>query len=334
MKYVPRLISANENQNLLSAVLICVFLSTSSTGGASEDSVKTPPSPKRIEIPAYCEPLIARLAENRGKKISAVIESNRFQVMRGLKKHEDFFGPPFSRMLARLGKGDILVDVGAGTASALLDYEDEIKFGRYVKNPEDRPEVVSIIASLPTKEHYTPLPGISQTDFNRAINRLSIAMTELSPNDFRVLHGRLLEDIPIEEIAKPGTVAGLIDKVGACAYTENLTEDLSKEISLLKEGGEGFLDFHNFTQIYPYLEEGFDLQTVLGARNPVQDRKMSIPQFLSHVQGIKVIDADQFGRVYFIKTSEIVKVPLLRLRYIDDETPPPTRIFTFDPPLK
>ena len=144
---------------------------------------------------------------NHLQSLSETLRMNNFAVERGLEKYADTFGPEFQTALYPLRNESNWVDFGAGQGRAALEYlkaqrgHSAHAYGIVFKKPGMDVELLRLEREMTEKGLYTSLEG------------------------------RLLEDIPVEEL--PLIDVGT-DFYGPLSYTGNLSFVLNRYLHLMR----------------------------------------------------------------------------------------------------
>ena len=153
---------------------------------------------------------------NKIKENLEVIQSNGtairpsgFEVRRNLDQYKNAFGLRFSAHLNDLVKGDVWIDLGAGSGDALLDF-----LGAH---PNQGVKTVGVAWVKPPPSNATYAKA--ETHFE-------------STGAFKFLQGGRLEEIPRAELPQSQVIT---DLMGPMAYTHDLPLILRLELSLLKD---------------------------------------------------------------------------------------------------
>lgn len=262
-----------------------------------------------------CPKSYAEIAKNHARQLENM-EINGFAVSRPLGEYLRVFDAGlsidnFSRRLWALGRDDHWIDMGAGQAIAMLERQGATRTTpdgpitapvRWLGRSDGRPRMTAVGYSLDFESWGTGA-RVQQTQVVR--NRISTA----DPNDFRYLHGRLIEDYPNPRL-EIGTANLITDFYGPLAYTRDLSEVLRRYIDLLREGGAAF-SYGTFLRT-EILDES-------GKQVPTQE-------FLASVRGIQsrpgASRAAGTGNWAMVRTQEEVYVPNLEPISFSSDIPP------------
>lgn len=230
------------------------------------------------------------------KKTKRIIEENGFKKNRELRDYIYFFGVRFRLKLASIFlKGGHWLDAGAGSGRGQREFFEKITKIKITKNLL-RLTAVSVTKPYEAIEEFSPI--------------------ELShPNQVRYLHERYIEEIPDKEIISFGRLDLITDLFGPLSYSDKPIEILNKYLRILKNDGE--------------------IYTNLGGRLKIDERSMTIVNWLKTIEGIEVsqIGMGLFGSdpsgphsngnvIRIRKTRSDIQIPPLRLVFSLSGTPP------------
>lgn len=149
-----------------------------------------------------------------------------YVIDRSLAAYSDALSPEFERALANLGPGDRWLDIGAGSAQAILDYYAPTYDDAHPVGRERRGKKAQAVA-LSIEDRRTPLWR-------------QIAAS-LGANQIQYLFDRRLREYSQEEL---GRFQIITDVIGGFSYTETLSLFMEKVLGFLELNGS----FHALLQ--------------------------------------------------------------------------------------
>lgn len=220
----------------------------------------------------------------------SVVASNAFWVWRGLQTYHYGFGDKFTRTLAKFKSGDHWVDVGSGSAKALLEFLQQ------TNNPQI--QTTAIAVSKPTS--YSIL------------KKLFLSKHPSLLQFHRYLSGQTIEELNLQS-AELAPADLITDMFGAFSYSPQIDQVLAKEISMLKVGGKLFVYTPLIWQIKIFNSAG---------------NKIPLNEWLQSLAGVKLssmyessVDNELSLLNGFIleRTNEEFSVPTLKLINMSSE---------------
>ncbi len=221
--------------------------------------------------PRNCAQLVGQL-----EPVSLAIKNNQFVTVRGLIEYQYGLHPDFKIKLKNLDANDTWIDLGGGKGNAVEDY---------IKAQSSAATTAQTVLITYKLGRFF---GIKKYD-----------------GKLKLMDGRLLEDIPLQEIPKAKLMT---DFYGVLSYTRDLTKSLNIILNRLILGGE------------LYIHSSPMYTTIVTEAGPI-----GLEKFLESISGIRVEGRN--GILKVTKTSEIFKVPELTLVRLDETTLPPFRRF-------
>ncbi len=224
----------------------------------------------------------------------AVVLSNAFWVMRGLQDYQFAFGDKFNPVLRNLKSGDHWIDVGSGSAKALLEFLQQTNNHQIQTTAISvtKPTAYSVLKKLFSTRH----PGLLEKH--------------------RYLSGKTIEelDVQTDRIAAADLITDLF---GAFSYSTQIDQVLAKEISMLKVGGKLFVHTPLLMQIKIFDPSGnkIALHEWLGSIPGVK-----VSSFFADSDTIKAMDEFALLNGFILeRTSQEFAVPQLKLINMSSE---------------
>lgn len=220
--------------------------------------------------------------------------ANKYEVDRCLRHYIYLFGlrNDLQGELSKLGPGRQWIDVGAGKGVAAMDYiEDTDGHGLYHG---------ARVTAITVERLETP--------------RLSQVLRRFSPEKFRYLSGKYIEDYTVSELGQADLIT---DVYGAVSYSPHIDAVFSKFGELLKAGGK----------VYTNIEGPDFLLEIMGPDN----QPIPLAEWLGAIKGFTLLfkTNEYFDRIILQKTSDAVVVPPLELvKYVD--AVPPRRVYRWN----
>lgn len=270
-----------------------------------------------LALAAMPAPARAQTCKSLGAELDKIIEGNRFYTVRGLPDYFNDLGKDFIDELSRLGPDGHWVDMGAGEGLALQDY---LSGGRpYQTGLTPSPEIAAA---------YDRIRSVGMDQKARVTGVTFAAKTSSlgSPkimDRFRLMKGRLLEDIPSDEIGQADVVT---DFFGVLAYTKRPDVALSKYLELIDERGS--------IHVFLGLGEGGEFKRTLVTLP--SGEQVGFVEWIKGIPGIRVETATH-GRSSTLTIRKVAgadtNVPELELVEIGEAvvSPVPTRVFRVKP---
>jgi hypothetical protein len=230
--------------------------------------------------------------------LTEAVRKNDFRHNRGLHEYVERVGPNLTEALAQLKAGDTWVDFGAGQGWAGLE------FLAFMRSMDDAPTVYGVMFKRPPPS----LPYLRTMEAKVA-------------SHWRVLEGRLIEDIPASDLPQIDVAT---DIFGPLAYTKDLSAVLNKYLHWLKVPGQSAV----YTEGLSLKEETRDPHGhtfILDGRGET----LTLAEWLERQPGIAVWTPARTPRnsLIFTKTQAGAQVAPLELLYYDPYSAPPTRVF-------
>jgi len=241
-------------------------------------------------ISGLCRASLHQMAIN-----ARVVGNSEFTIDRDLDAYKFRLGEPLqAALLAREdGAPQTWIDLGAGNARALRQFliegEGTGAHGKW--------KGVAVGVELPKDADYS-------ADLSK--------ITEKGGADsFRYLKG-FFSQIPVQELPRADLIT---DFFGVLSYTESLSADLQRALSLLKPGGR---------LIMTMIDPSFELR--------VKGKDVGFAEFVAQISGVKLqpsTNANGAVSYTILRTAEPLRVPKLKMTKFR-ATQPPVREFELE----
>lgn len=228
------------------------------------------------------------------------LRNNNFSTLRNLNSYRGVFGAAFSTAIKRLQYGDTWIDMGAGLAIAQTQLLVERRLRSHL------PTLIALSYERPRRlTSSIEYQSASRARYQaRHIHYLEKHLVEFA-DAFQYIEGRKVEDIPIREIAQPGSVKLITDLFGPLSYSPELVKILRTYGELLAPNGQ------------LHIAASDELLKVI---EPLTGRALSIFDFIElYCEGFRVIRGS--GIPTIIRTGALLKVPPLQLVSFESGSP-------------
>lgn len=235
-----------------------------------------------------------------------LVKNNDFgtkdNITRGLSDYGLMFPIEFMKALSKLGPEDHWVDGGSGDSVAVEEYAS----GKLHKT------INSYWYKIPKDLNHFLNVQSKPSDQRAHVTGITVE-GKIPPKNaqMRILKGRFLEDIPLEEITEApfGKAKLITDMYGAMAYSDRPDLVLKHYLNMLGPGGSIFIknDYMGGTVIVG--EDGRSVKNLV--------------QWLESIPGVSVKRFPNSNSIEIQKTAENpVEVPTLTLRRTSNHLPP------------
>lgn len=260
---------------------------------------------------AHTQPNCRDLLDFDSRVVGHVTDVSKVRTDRRLMDYLARLPSEFADELLGLGAEDHWIDMGSGDGLAIAEYTGELPQDSFVPGyyRRDESRIQGVFDALARKE---PASRARATGITHSLKQSLIFISAA-----RFLTGRLLEDIPHEEIGRGRIIT---DVMGIFAYAAHKDEVLARFLDLLDENGSIYIDFGNM-HFDPGLlaskvtkEDGTELSLLewLGSIPGLDVQTYKMPFFARPWGYERPISVDEVGVRIRIKNRSDLKIPKLK----------------------